>query len=121
MDKIVLTGLEFYARHGVFDEEKALGARFVVDVELSLPLPETDVLSETVDYAAVYNLVEHMMQGKRYKLIEALAHHLARQILNSQPLIQSITVRVHKPNAPLPGIVRGVYAEVTRHQVTHRR
>ena len=50
MDKIVLSGLEFYARHGVFDEENTLGARFVVDVELFLPLPETDVLSETVDY-----------------------------------------------------------------------
>ena len=116
MDKIVLSGLEFYARHGVFDAEHTLGARFVVDVELALHLSNEDSLSQTVDYAAVYNLVQHVMQGKRYRLIEALAHHLSTQILNAQPLVHTATVRVHKPNAPLPGIVRDVYAEVTRHR-----
>ncbi len=116
MDKIVLSGLEFYARHGVFDEENTLGARFVVDVELFLPLPETDLLNETVDYATIYNLIQFVMQGKRYRLIEALAHHLAAQLLNAQPLIQEVTVRVHKPHAPLPGIVRDVYVEVTQHR-----
>lgn len=116
MDKIVLSGLEFYARHGVFDEENTLGARFVVDVELFLPLPETDLLSKTVDYSAVYDLVRRVMQGERYKLIEALAHHLAAQILNAQPLVQEVTVRVHKPHAPLPGIVRDVHVEVTQHR-----
>lgn len=108
--------MEFYAYHGVFDEEKTLGARFVVDVDLTLPLPEADVLSQTVDYATIYNLVQHVMQGKRYRLIEALAHHLAVQILNAQPLVRVVTVRVHKPHAPLPGVVRNVYAEVTRHR-----
>lgn len=116
MDKIVLAGLEFYAHHGVFDEENTLGARFVVDVELALPLPETDVLSQTVDYGTVYNLVQHVMQGKRYGLIEALAHHLAAQLLNAEPLVQVVTVRVHKPHAPLPGIVRDVHVEVTHHR-----
>ena len=116
MGKIVLAGMEFYAYHGVFDEEKALGARFVVDVELSLPLPEADALSQTVDYGEVYNLVQGVIQGERYKLIEALAHHIAAQLLCDQPLVHALTVRVHKPHAPLPGVVRDVYAEVTRHR-----
>lgn len=116
MDKIVLSGLEFYARHGVFDEENTLGARFVVDIELSLPLSEEDVLSQTVDYGEVYDLVRSVMQGERYKLIEALAHRIAAQLLRDQPLVQALTVRVHKPHAPLPGVVRDVYAEVTRHR-----
>ena len=116
MDKIVLSGLEFYARHGVFDEENTLGARFVVDVELSLPLSEEDVLSQTVDYGEVYDLVRGVMQGEPYKLIEALAHHIAARLLRDQPLVQTLTVRVHKPHAPLPGVVRDIYAEVTRHR-----
>ena len=116
MDKIVLAGMEFYAYHGVFDEEKALGARFVVDVELSLPLPEADVLSRTVDYGAVYDLVRGTVQGERYKLIEALAHRVAARLLSEEPLIRAALVRVHKPNAPLPGVVRDVFVEVTRHR-----
>ena len=116
VDKIVLAGMEFYAYHGVFDEENTLGARFVVDVELSLPLPEVDVLSRTVNYGAVYDLVRGTMQGERYKLIEALAHRVAARLLSEEPLIHAALVRVHKPNAPLPGVVRDVFVEVTRYR-----
>ena len=114
MDKIILSGLEFYAYHGVFDEENTLGARFVVDIELSLPLPEVDMLSRTVDYGAVYDLVQRTVQGERFKLIEALAHHIAARLLSEEPLIHAALVRVHKPNAPLPGVMRDVCVEVTR-------
>jgi len=113
-DKIVLSGLEFHARHGVFEEETSLGARFVVDVELSFPISGEDRLEATADYSAVYELVRLEVTTRRFYLIEALAHHLAVRLLAAQPLVREVTVRVHKPHAPLPGIVRDVYAEVTR-------
>ena len=37
MGEIALLGLEFYGRHGVMPEEGRLGARFVVDLWLSVP------------------------------------------------------------------------------------
>ena len=114
LDKIVLSGLEFHARHGVFESETHLGARFVVDVELFLPLTGDDDLAATVDYSAVYDLVQAHVTGTRYYLIEALAHRLVTVLLDAQPLVQMVLVRVHKPHAPLPGIVRDIYAEVQR-------
>ncbi len=114
MDKIVLTGLEFHARHGVFEAESLLGARFVVDLELFLTFSGNDALAETVDYSAVYALVEGRVTRERFLLIEALACDLAAELLASQPLLARVRVRVHKPHAPLPGIVRDVYAEVER-------
>lgn len=116
MDKIVLTGLEFHARHGVFEAESNLGARFVIDVELSLLLSGRDLLEETVDYAAVYALVQQRVTERRFLLIEALACDLAAELLTAHPTVAEVRVRVHKPHAPLPGIVRDVYAEVTRHR-----
>ena len=113
-DKLVLAGLEFHARHGVFETESQFGARFVVDVELFLPLSGADDLAATVDYSAVYDLVRVQVTEARFYLIEALAHQLAELVLAAQPLVQAVVVRVHKPHAPLPGIVRDVYAEVKR-------
>lgn len=114
MDRIVLEGLEFHGYHGVFEEESKMGARFVVDVELSLSLPERDSLRQTVDYSQVYAMVRREVTEKRYKLIEALAAQIAGALLASETRVQSVVVRVHKPHAPLPGVVRDVYAEVRR-------
>lgn len=113
-DRIVLTGMEFYAYHGVFDEEGKLGARFAVDVELRLALTSADTIKATVDYGRVYALVEEAVTGSRFKLIEALASTIVERLLASEELVEEATVRVHKPNAPLPGIVRDVFVEVTR-------
>lgn len=114
MDRIALCGLEFHGYHGVFEEEARMGARFIVDVELSLELPEHDSLRQTVDYSRVYDLVRCEVTEKRYKLIEALAAHIARAVLDAEDRVREVVVRVHKPHAPLPGVVRDVFAEVRR-------
>lgn len=113
-DRIVLTGMEFHAFHGVYPEEGQLGARFAIDVELTVQMSGLDRLEETVDYSQVYGFVRDQVTGKRFALIEALAVHLAEGLLAGQRLAEAVTVRVHKPAAPLPGIVRDVFAEVTR-------
>ena len=115
-DKIVLQGLEFHAFHGVFEEEQRLGARFVIDVELYLDLPSEDDLEQSVDYAAVYALVQNEVTQKRYDLIEVLANKLATELLAAQANLDGVLVRVHKPHAPLPGIFGDVYAEITRYR-----
>ncbi len=113
-DKIVLSGLEFFGYHGVYEEEGRLGARFVVDVELTLALTAADSIKETVDYGKVYRLVESAVTGQRYRLIEALANRIVELILAEEDRVDAVRVRVHKPHAPLPGVFRDVYVEVTR-------
>jgi 7,8-dihydroneopterin aldolase/epimerase/oxygenase len=114
MDRIVLSGLEFHGFHGVFEEEAKFGARFIVDVELFVPLPSDDNLAETVDYSKVYALIRHEVTERRYRLIEALANTIASRILAEFPKVAQVMARVHKPHAPLPGVVRDVLVEVIR-------
>ena len=121
MDRIVLQGLEFHGYHGVFPEEAKFGARFVVDVELRTVLGEDDTLASTVDYSAVYRLVAEEVTERRYRLIETLAQAIARRVLSDVPRVEQVTVRVHKPHAPLPGVVRDVFVEVARPQPGYRR
>jgi 7,8-dihydroneopterin aldolase/epimerase/oxygenase len=105
--------MRFHAYHGVFAEEARDGAPFVVDVELELAdLPSDDVLGRTVDYARVHARVAALVTGERHRLIETLAQRLAHDVLAREPLVLAVTVRVHKPRAPLPGVVDDVFVEV---------
>jgi 7,8-dihydroneopterin aldolase/epimerase/oxygenase len=113
-DRIILSGLEFHGFHGVFPEEATLGARFIVDVELYLTLPKEDDLAQTVDYSKVYTLVRQKVTEHRFKLIEVLANTISDDILLQHSLVQKVVTRVHKPHAPLPGVVRDVVVEVCR-------
>jgi len=115
MGRIALTGLEFYGHHGVKPEEGALGARFIVDVEMEVAFEGGgDRLAATVDYAEVHRLVAGVVTGERFYLIEALADQLAERIMTAFPRVESLVVRVHKPHAPLPGVFRDVYVEVAK-------
>ncbi|MBZ9715165.1 dihydroneopterin aldolase [Deinococcus multiflagellatus] len=112
--RVVLQGLEFHARHGVYDTEAALGARFVVDAELYYPFAGlADDLDAAVNYAEVYAAIAAEITGTRRLLIEVLADQIARRVLREQPRLTHVTVRVHKPFAPLPGVFRDVFAELT--------
>lgn len=115
--KVVLRGLEFHGRHGVYEEELRFGARFVVDLELEWDFSGlSDHIDATVNYALVYDSVRHEVTEKRFKLIEVLAERIAERILSEHSRLKRATVRVHKPHAPIPGIFRDVYAEVQREQ-----
>lgn len=117
MSRVVLEGLEFHAKHGVYDTEAVLGGRFIVDAELEYDfagLP--DNLDAAVNYADVYAAIGQEVTGQRHNLIEVLTDRIARRVLRDQPRLQSVTVRVHKPFAPLPGVFRDVYAELTLKQ-----
>jgi dihydroneopterin aldolase len=63
----------------------------------------SDDLADTVDYSAVFTRVADIVQGSSFRLIEALAGAIVEAVLESQPLVESIEVRVRKPQAPLPG------------------
>ena len=114
MSRVVLSGMEFHARHGVYTEEARFGARFVVDVELHWPFAELpDELGGAVNYEEIYASVQHQTTQTQVQLIEVLAGRIGRRLLAEQPLLERVTVRVHKPHAPLPGVLRDVYAELT--------
>jgi 7,8-dihydroneopterin aldolase/epimerase/oxygenase len=118
MDRLLLTGMAFHGYHGVLPAERALGGRFVVDVEAALDLRaagERDDVAATVDYAALYEEVRAIVEGPPLSLIEAVAERVAQRLLATFPTVQAVTVRVHKPGAPLPGATFAtIAAEVQR-------
>ena len=63
--QIVLPSMRIYARHGVYDQERAVGAWFRVSlsatVECNDRLIEADLLEGTVDYGQVVGCIRECM------------------------------------------------------------
>lgn len=104
----------FFARHGVLDEEEALGQRFYVDVDLTVEPSralEEDSIESTVDYGVAYGVIEKIITGERRFLIESLALEVAKALTVRFPQIRKSAITVRKPNAPVRGVLDHV--EVT--------
>ncbi|HWR83421.1 MAG TPA: dihydroneopterin aldolase [Candidatus Deferrimicrobium sp.] len=117
-DVIRLTGMSFYGYHGVTAAEKETGGLFEVDCELEVDLADagqSDRLTDTIDYHAVYSLIRDTVEGKAFSLLEGLAGRLAAKVLDMFPVYQ-VTLRVRKMSPPIPGYVRHIEVELTRAQ-----
>ncbi|MCX6826332.1 MAG: dihydroneopterin aldolase [candidate division Zixibacteria bacterium] len=118
MDVIRLTGMVFYGYHGVTAAEKETGRRFEVDCELETDLAspgQSDSIKDTVDYAAVYQKIKNVVEGKAFSLVESLAVLLANEILEEFPVLR-VTLRVRKRIPPIAGTIDYIEIEVTRQQ-----
>jgi dihydroneopterin aldolase len=115
-DCIVLEGMQFYGYHGALPAERELGQPFSIDLKLYCDLQPaglSDDLSKTVDYSRVFTVVEEIVTGKPFQLIESLAEQIAAVILKEFPVTR-VLVRVRKPHAPLNGIFADLAVEITR-------
>ena len=102
-DRIDLTGIEVWARHGALPEEKVEDQPFVVDVAVFVDTQravESDGLDDTIDYGKLADTVHDLVAGERHNLIETVADRIAVQILDD-PRIERVIVTVHKPQAPI--------------------
>ncbi len=107
MDKISLHGIDVYAHHGVLPAERELGQRFVIDVDLwgdCSGAALTDDLAQAFDYSVAHRLVQEKTAATSFHLIEALAGELCRELL-AHLAVEKVRVRVHKPQAPIPGFL----------------
>ena len=101
---VCLDGLEVFAHHGVYDAERELGQRFLVDVALELsecPGGTSDELGDTVDYAALADRVVQIVSGPPVALLERLASKIADAALEHDPRAAAVSVVVHKPHVAI--------------------
>lgn len=118
MDYIHLREMQFFGYHGVLPEENVLGQRFRANVSLAVNMKqagETDELTNTVSYVGVYDICKEIVEGKPFKLIEAVAETIATRILKQyEGQIFGCRVEVIKPDPPIPGHYKEVAVEIVR-------
>ncbi|KAK4345978.1 hypothetical protein RND71_036154 [Anisodus tanguticus] len=110
-DKLVLRGLKFHGYHGVKQEERKLGQKFLVDVDAWMDLRaagKSDCLSDKI--------VEEVMEGPPKNLLESVAQLIASITLSKYPQVYAVCVQVGKPHVAVQGPVDYLVVEITRYR-----
>lgn len=116
MSSITLEKMYFYAYHGCFAEEQAIGTRFRLDVTYETDTSRaqlSDNIADTVSYLSVYQTIKREMQTPSH-LLEHVGNRIAVSLLAEFPSIESVRVRVSKLAPPLGGELEAVTVEITK-------
>ncbi|KAL0344877.1 UNVERIFIED_CONTAM: Dihydroneopterin aldolase 1 [Sesamum radiatum] len=118
-DKLVLRGLKFHGYHGVKPEERKLGQKFLIDVDAWMdlrPAGNSDHLSDTISYTAIYSIVRDVVEGAPHNLLESVAELIASTVLSKFSQISAVRVQVGKPHVAVLGPVDYLGVEIVRHR-----
>ena len=101
MLSIQLNSLSFFAYHGLYEEEKVNGNDFIVNAIIDFnPKKKIDTISETIDYVAIYELIEKRMQIAT-PLLETIVMDLATLILDKFTLAETVYIELTKQKPPI--------------------
>lgn len=115
--KIRLNEMVFYGFHGVHDEERRLGQRFIVSATLytdSALDAKIRNLEDTVDYTKVYDDIREIMESSQFHLLESCANTIADKLLAGYELLQKVKICIQKPSVAIQGSLRSVEVELKR-------
>lgn len=116
MSSITLERMHFYAHHGCFAEEQAIGTHFRLDVSYETDTSRaqlSDNIADTVSYLEVYQTIRREMM-KPSHLLEHVGNRIVDALLADYPAIESVKVRVSKLAPPLGGELEAVTVEITK-------
>lgn len=100
--------MKFRAFHGCLPQERIDGNDFVVDFRCEYEFfdaCESDNLNDTLNYAAIYDVVAAQMAVPS-NLLEHLAGRVCRAIQIEFPALKHFSVSIAKLNPPVSGPVR---------------
>ncbi len=114
MGKIALEGMEFYACHGYYEEERVIGNKYSVDVTLDLDFSEAvsnDKLAGTVNYEIVYKIVRNVMNINA-NLLEHLAGKIVKALKENLSEVIKVRVKISKYHPPIKGLCHKATVEL---------
>ena len=115
-DALVISGIECFGHHGVFEHERRDGQTFVIDLALGIDsrsAAASDDLRDTVDYGSLVDQVKAAVEKDPVDLIETLAQRIADVCL-WDARVEWARVTVHKPDAPIDANFSDVALTITR-------
>ncbi|MBL7975466.1 MAG: dihydroneopterin aldolase [Candidatus Kapabacteria bacterium] len=115
--RLSISNAQFFAYHGVKQEEKNLGGQYQIDVDLVYDSTQA-VLSDDVNVAlnyeeAMFCLSEVMNDEDSYNLVETVVYEILNAIFEKFPQVLEATCRVRKMNVPIRQVVDYIEVEQT--------
>ena len=100
---VFLQHVRFHAFHGVMPQERQVGGDYLVSLRVGYPLEQamkSDAVEDTLNYAALYALVEHV------------AGRIADAVVKAFPEVRSIDLTLTKQNPPMGADCDGAGVEI---------
>lgn len=100
-DRVLIEGLTVLTTIGVYDWEKTIKQKLIVDLEMAWdnqPAGSSDDVSLCLDYFLVSQAITTFIENSQFELIESVAEQVAELIIQ-QFLVDWLKVKVSKPSA----------------------
>ncbi|GAB4280734.1 MAG: dihydroneopterin aldolase [Marinilabiliales bacterium] len=117
MDYIEIEGMEFYAYHGHYDEERQIGNKFILNIKIETDLQKaakSDNLDDALNYVDVYEIIKEEMHSVKSNLLENICERILNKLYNNLSLIKSVELKISKINPPIGGRVEKVSITMRR-------
>lgn len=104
MDKLVIKDLEIYANHGLFKEEKVLGQKFLVSIDIFYSMSEVAKnknLEYSIDYGKLCHEIVELFKSENEDLIETCAYKIVEYVFTKYKICEKVVVSIKKPWAPI--------------------
>ncbi len=112
-DRVFIEGLAIETCIGVYDWEKEIRQKVVLDLELEVGLATagaSDALADTVDYRAVADRLIALVGAARCELLEALGESICDCLL-SEFALRRVRLKLSKPGAVAEATNVGILIE----------
>lgn len=100
-DKVLIEGLTVLTTIGVYEWEKTIKQKLILDLEMSWdnkPAGESDDVSLCLDYFLVSQSITSFIQSTQFELIECVAERVAQLVIQKFS-VHWLKVKVSKPGA----------------------
>ena len=100
-DKVLIEGLEVRTVIGIYDWEREIRQTVRLDLEMAWDISKagkSDDIADTLDYKAVSKRLISFVEGSSFGLIEALAEHCARIVIDEFG-VHWLRLKMSKPGA----------------------
>lgn len=112
-DRVFIEDLRIQTVIGVYDWEREITQTVSLDLEMGFDITraaDTDDIVHTLDYKAVAKRLIGFVEASEFQLVEALAEHCARIILDEFP-VDWLRLKLSKPGAVRGSSAVGVIIE----------
>lgn len=115
LTRLSIVNAEYYAYHGVKPEEKTLGGKYEVDLDLYYDAT-TAVVKDDVKYSVNYEealyCVSEVINGvESYNLVETLCSDILNMLMDRFDNLEMASVKIRKISAPMKRVVGYIEAE----------
>ncbi|TAH22233.1 MAG: dihydroneopterin aldolase [Cytophagales bacterium] len=123
MGTIALEGLEFFAYHGFYPEERVIGNRYGVDISVQTDFSkaaEQDKIKYTVNYGTLYEIVKEEMAVSSL-LLEHVAQKIILRVMGQFPQVEAVEIVLRKFNPPIGGVCKASRVTLKENRITHNK